>query len=112
MAPDGNVHLVSRVRDPLAIGSKALEDLVAGLVPHERARVLLPARDPGADRGDQLPGRAVSAAPQPPLRELGEPALDEAQPGAVGRREVEGEARMAQEPAVDGGVLVGGCLLY
>jgi len=49
----------------------------------------------------------VAAAPRPALGELREPALDEVEPGAVGGREVEGEARTTQKPAMDGRGLVG-----
>jgi hypothetical protein len=40
--------------------SESLEDLIGGLVPHERPWILVPARNPGADRIDQLLGRAVA----------------------------------------------------
>src|SRR5947208_3447707 len=40
-------------------------------------------------------------------RQLGEPALNEIQPGAIGRREMEREARVAHEPALDRRRLVG-----
>ena len=42
----------------------------------------------------------MGAALDPLRRQLGEPALDEVQPGAVGRREMEREARVADEPAL------------
>jgi len=41
------------------------------------------------NRGLQLGDTAVDAASQLLVRELGEPALDEVQPRAVGRREVD-----------------------
>ena len=51
------------------------------------------------------------AALQAPLGELGEEALDGVEPGAGGRREVEGPARMAGEPSPDLRVLVGGVVV-
>src|SRR5208283_6103781 len=77
-----------------------MEDFVCGLVPDEGLRIVVPGGDPGADRGYQLLGRAVAAAAQPALGQFCEPALDEVQPGAVGRREVKDEARMTKQPAV------------
>ena len=50
----------------------------------------------------------VRAAPEPLAGELCKPALHEVHPGAVGRREMEGEAGMALEPALDGGRAVRG----
>ena len=43
--------------------------------------------------------------------ERGEEGLDRVEPGARGRREVEGPARMAGEPGADLGVLVGGVVV-
>ena len=56
------VDLVSRVSDSLTKGGEAFKDLIGGLVPHERPGVVVPVRDPGADRGDLLFDRAVRAA--------------------------------------------------
>lgn len=49
----------------------------------------------------------MRAAAEPLGGELGEPALDEIEPTRIGRREVQGEARMAYQPALDRGRLVG-----
>ena len=54
---------------------------------------------------------AEHAAFQPALGELGEEALDGIEPGAGGRGEVEGEARVPGEPGLDLGVLVGGVVV-
>ena len=48
----------------------------------------------------------MGAAPEPLVGELGEPALDEVDPRAVGRREVQVKPGVAHEPAVDLGGLV------
>ena len=96
-----------RVVDSLAVGGEAVEDLVCGLVPDVGLGVFVPVGDPGADRGDEVADRAVGAAFDPFRGQLGEPALDEIQPGAVGRREVEREARVAEQPALDRRRLVG-----
>src|SRR5581483_10213498 len=76
--------LVTRVVDSRAVGGEAVEDFVGGLVPDVGAGVVVPAGDPGADGGDELSDRAVGAALDPFGGELGEPALDEVEPGAVG----------------------------
>src|SRR5581483_8406731 len=82
-------RLVTRVVDSRAVGGEAVEDFVGGLVPDVGAGVVVPAGDPGADGGDELSDRAVGAALDPFGGELGEPALDEVEPGAVGRGEVQ-----------------------
>src|SRR6266540_3457071 len=51
--PNG-VLLVSRVRDSWEISGDVLKDLVGGLGPHKRARLLVPGVDPGLDRGGEL----------------------------------------------------------
>lgn len=51
------------------------------------------------DGGLEVDERAEDAAPEPALRELGEEALDRVQPGARGRGEVEGPARVPDQPA-------------
>ena len=55
--------------------------------------------------------RSEDAALEPALGQLGEEALDGVEPGGRGRREVEGEARMAAEPGADLGMLVGGVVV-
>jgi hypothetical protein len=65
--------------------------------------VLLPGGDPGADGGFELLGRAVHSPAQPLLGELGEPPLDEVEPRAVRRREVQREAGTTEQPAVISG---------
>jgi class 3 adenylate cyclase len=100
-------RLVSCVVDSLAVGGDGVEDLVGGLGPHKRPRVGVPGVGPGLDRCGELGHRAVGAATQPLAGQLGEPPLDQVQPGAVGRGEVQLEARMGHQPAPDGGRLVG-----
>ena len=65
-------------------------------------------RHEGLDGRDQI-GDALEDAPAELLgRQLAEPPLDEIQPRAARRDEVEVEARMADEPLLDRRVLVGG----
>jgi hypothetical protein len=56
-------------------------------------------------------GAAVSAAAQLFFGQDSEPALDQVEPGSAGRREVQVEARMAQQPALDRRGFVGGVVI-
>src|SRR4051812_19481839 len=53
---------------------------------------------PGADVGVECAGRAVRAAAQLLVSQLGKPALDEVQPRLTGRGEVQHEARVRGQP--------------
>jgi len=57
--------------------------------------------DEFANRRLQLHDAAMDAAPQLFVRELGEPAFHEVQPGAVGAREMDVRARALGEPIPD-----------
>ena len=63
------------------------------------------------DGGLEVDEGVEDAALEPALGQLGEEALDRVEPGAGGRREVEGEARMAVEPGAHLRVLVGGVVV-
>ena len=69
--------------------------------------MLVPVGAPALDGGGQVGHAAVGAAPQPFRGQFREPTLDQVHPGAVGRSEVEREAGMALEPALDLGAAVG-----
>ena len=62
-------------------------------------------------RGFQFAGAAVSPAAQLLFGEQREPALHQVEPGAAGRGEVQMEARMAQQPALDGRGLMGAVII-
>src|SRR5580700_2369344 len=64
-----------------------------------------------ADGVLQFAGAAVNPAAQLPFGEQRKPALDQVEPGAAGRSEVQMEARMAQEPALDGRGLMGAVII-
>src|ERR1035437_4011096 len=64
-----------------------------------------------ADGVFQFAGAAVNPAAQLLFGEQGEPALDQVEPGAAGGSEVQMEARMAQQPALDGRGLVGAVII-
>ena len=63
------------------------------------------------DRSFQFANAAVNAAAQLPFGEQRKPALDQVEPGAAGGRKVQMEARMAQEPALDGWGLMGAVII-
>ena len=63
------------------------------------------------DGGLEVDERAEDAALEAAPGELGEEALDGVEPGARGRGEVEGPARVPGEPGADLGVLVGGVVV-
>src|SRR5271157_4358901 len=59
----------------------------------------------------EFAGAAVGAAAQLFFGQRREPALDEVEPGGAGRREVQVEAGMVQQPALDRRGLVGGVVI-
>src|SRR5205823_8543717 len=94
--------------DPLAVAGEGGEDLVGGLDPDVGSGVLVPGGDPISDVAFEGPDAGVGAAADLLGREFGEPPLDQVEPRPGGRREVEMEAGMAQQPALDVGRLVSG----
>ena len=84
-----------------------LDDLLRGLGPHERLRLVVVVGDVVLDGRDEL-GDAGEAAPLEAFgSEFPEPPLDHVQPRRAGRHEVEVEARVLGQPRLDVGVLVG-----
>lgn len=63
------------------------------------------------DRGLEIDHRVEDAVLEPASGEFGEEPLDGIEPGAGGRREVEGPARMAREPGADLVLLVCGVVV-
>ena len=63
------------------------------------------------DRGLEVDQRVEGAALQAAAGQRGEEGLDGVDPGAGGRREVEGPAGVTGEPGADLGVLVGGVVV-
>src|SRR5439155_11495686 len=98
--------LVSLVGDSFAISGKVGEDLVGGLRPDVGTGVCFPVLGPGCDVCLECFDAWVGAALELLGREFGEPALDEVEPGAALRDEVEQEARVAEQPASNRGRLV------
>lgn len=66
--------------------------------PGEGLRCAIMLVEKAVDGGLKVGDRAEHAAFQSPFRQLGEKALDGVEPGAGGRREVQGEAFVAGEP--------------
>src|SRR3954447_4359273 len=94
-------RLVSRLVDSLAVAGDRFEDLLGGLGPDVRSWVLVPVLDPGADVGIERADAGMRAAPEQLGGQLCEPALDEVQPTAGGRGEVQHKAGVLGEPALD-----------
>ena len=67
--------------------------------------------DPAADVGFELGDAAVDASAKQAGAQFGEESFDEVEPGAAGRGEVQVEAGVADEPAVDLRGLVGTSLV-
>ena len=67
--------------------------------------------DVAVDGGLQVDERAEDPALEPPPGERREEALHGVEPGCAGRGEVEGPARVADEPGAHLGVLVGGVVV-
>jgi hypothetical protein len=77
------------------------QDLVSRLRPNERLGHGVAVRDVGEDRGLKRAGAPVGPTFNLFVGEQGEPALDEIEPGRAGRGEMEMEAGVAGEPAVN-----------
>ena len=78
------------------------------LLVHVNGGVVVSGFDPAADVAVELAHGAVSAALEQLGGQLGKPALDGVQPRCAGRREMQREARMGGEPALDRWRVVGG----
>ena len=87
------------------------DDLVGVGGPGEGLWLLVVLGEEAVDGGLEVDDGVEDAAFQPPLRQLGEEALDRVEPRAGGRREVEGEALVAFEPGAHLGVLVRGVVV-
>jgi hypothetical protein len=87
------------------------EDFVGGLGPGEGPWVGVPGIDPGADVAFEGVDAGVDAAAQELVGEQAEPAFDLVDPGGAGRGEVDVEARVAAQPGLDLGGVVGTSLV-
>jgi hypothetical protein len=87
-----------QVKWSLGKARNAGKDLIGGLRPDEGFRIRMMSSDKLANRRLELRHAAVHAAPRLLIGQLGEPALDQVQPGAVGRGEVDVKARPFRQP--------------
>src|SRR3954470_20848813 len=87
------------------------DDLVGVCGPGEGLGVMVGLVEIAVDGGLEVDDGAEHAALQSALGERGEEGLDGVEPGARGRGEVEGEARVAGEPGQHLGLLVGGVVV-
>jgi hypothetical protein len=77
------------------------EHLVGGCGPDKRLGVLVVSREVSIDRVDQVGYRSEHAATDGFVGELAEEDLDEVQPRARGRGEVQVKARVLGQPGLD-----------
>src|ERR1035437_501436 len=91
----GGRYLVCRVQSALTKPRQVGQDLVGGLGPDERLRVLVVDVEVAEDGRLELGGAAMRAAADLLLGEEREEALDEVDPGRSGRCEVEMVARVS-----------------
>jgi len=83
-----------------------VEQVVGGLGPDERVAALVPTVDERTDRSDQVFDAAEAAATDGLAGDDREEHLDQVQPRPRGRREVQGDPRVAGQPCAHGGVVV------
>lgn len=79
----------------------------AGFSPDEWFRMSVVVFEEGSNRVLEFAGAAVNAAAQLLFTKQREPAFDQVKPGTTGRREMQMEARVAQQPTLNGRRLVG-----
>jgi hypothetical protein len=85
--------------------------LVSGFGPDEGFWMAVVEFEVVADRVLQFADTAMDAATQLFFSEACEPAFDQIEPGGAGRREVQVEAWMTQQPALDGRGFMGGVIV-
>ena len=83
------------------------DDLVGICDPLEGFRLGIVIAEESVDGGLEVGDRSEDPALETPLGQDGKKAFDSVEPGGRGRGEVECPARMAREPSVHGGMLVG-----
>ncbi len=101
----------SRALELVEIVGERGEDFVGGLGPGEGPWVGVPGVNPGADVAFEGVDAGVDAAAQELVGEQAEPAFDLVDPGGAGRGEVDVEARVAAQPGLDLGGVVGTSLV-
>src|SRR5215207_1146281 len=87
------------------------DDLGGVCGPEEGLRVMVGLLEIAVDGGLEVDDRSEPAALQASLGQGGEEGLDRVEPRARGRREVEGDARVAGEPGDHLGLLMGGVVV-
>ena len=92
---------MSCLRGSQSKSSDAGEDVIGSLDPYERLRIGVVSSEIQADGVLQCTRAAVAAAPDLLLGECPKPTFDLVDPGGVGRREVQVEPGMAQQPTLD-----------
>src|SRR5213079_1692584 len=83
------------------------EDVACGPGPDEGLWIAVMFIEVAVDGGLQIDDGAEDPSSQALAGQSGEEIFDRVEPGAGGRGEMEGPARMADEPGLDLGVLVG-----
>ena len=101
-----------RVNGPLSESGDAGQDLIGTFRPNERFPIRLMRLDELLNGRFELGNTAERAATDLLHRELGKPALDEAEPRAIGRGEVDMKARAFGEPVSDHRRFVGAVVIH
>src|SRR5271170_2167688 len=98
-------------RDRLVPSIDLFDDAIGVCGPDERFGFTVVLAEIAVDRGLQVNQRLEHAALQAPPGQGGEKALDRIGPGARGRGEMKGPARVAGEPGAHFGMLVDGVIV-
>src|SRR5215210_3035137 len=100
------------VDGPLGESSDAGQDLIGTLGPDERLRIGLVGVDELLNGRFELRNTAERASTDLLHRELGKPALDEAEPRPIGRGEMDVETRAFGEPVSDHRRFMGAVVIH
>jgi hypothetical protein len=100
------------IKKSLAGTLDLFEDILGGSSPDERFGMFVVMIHVVVDGGDQFHYVAKHTSPKTIYSEVSEEALHHIEPGGAGGCEVKVEPWMTFQPALDGGMLVGGIVIH